>query len=521
MLSKHLPLPKVTEATFRIRDITIHAGTAGKQITLATETTSLSPEYWRVELSYIDYGDYKDRIQVLVSFFSSGPQFKGSNDPLMPRDIDLSLYRSMHLVPLTDVTKAVSVRVAPSVLVAGKCVAGYILQESVRTSRKALTSSFDIVFSTEDTMARTPYNSPVPPIPPSPPVKNQEILPFLLKDPHSVDVCFVFPNESKYSGYGLWAHRLVLRQNKVFAKMVDDAVRQAADTASKVQTAPVSPTATNSTDSGTTASTWNQPHAAYDDRSTGELSIQDDDRSSTSSFVDADNQDGSANETEAIAPTVKAAATTVTGAESSAAPAGLTTLAPTPTSSPTPATVTSDKKREASTLTLVIEKHSLATFCSLLRFVYTGQIDYSNRFSDFVLSVSNTPTPNLHSSSSPSFQSRDSPSTRWTSLPDENNVWTTSKEEHLMLCAHEYGVDDLAASCQVRMEFLMTEANIGHYLFDIVPVYPKIKAHTIEYVIRNKVMLFAPGKDLFERYRGYPQCHSVMMEIFQLMALSK
>ncbi|KAF9913249.1 hypothetical protein EC991_000011 [Linnemannia zychae] len=148
-------------------------------------------------------------------------------------------------------------------------------------------------------------------------------------------------------------------------------------------------------------------------------------------------------------------------------------------------------------------------------------VDNSNRFSDFVFSVSNAPASILGPIPPPLSQSRDSTSIRWTILPDENDVWTIAKEEDLMLCAHEFGIDDLAASCQSKLEKLISEANIGHILFDIVPVYPKIKDHAMEYVVMKKAELFAPGKDMFEKFRGYTQCHSVMMEIFQLMALSK
>ena len=41
----------------------------------------------------------------------------------------------------------------------------------------------------------------------------------------------------------------------------------------------------------------------------------------------------------------------------------------------------------------------------------------------------------------------------------------------------------------------------------------------MQYVIRNKEVLFAPGKDVFARFRTYQQYHSVMVGIFQLMAV--
>ncbi|KAG0278164.1 hypothetical protein BGZ95_004554 [Linnemannia exigua] len=413
MSSKHLllSLPKVTEVTFRIRDLTI---TNGDRLTLATDTPPASSACWLIVLiAYVNNaldGILKDSIKVLVSF--QGGQRTSPYDCLMPRDtIDVSLYRSMHLVPVADATKTLSFPVGPSGLSSGKSVEGCISQESLRTS----------------------------------------------------------PN-----------------RNKAFAKMVDDAVRQATAVATTATTGTTAPTAT----------------AAARRRT---------------SIVQ---RTGTRVNVEPVVPVEFAPRITYTPRTTYT---HLATLNPLTilTPLPTPATDTEDTKNRSSTLTLVIEKHSLATFCTLLRFVYTGQIDYSNRYSDFVLSVHNIPISTNTSSPSPFLQSRDSSSIRWTQLPDEKLVWTVAKEEHLMLCAREFGIDDLAAGCQARMELLMSEANIGHILFDVVPVYPEIKVHAMAYVIRNKEKLFASGKDLFAQFRAHPQCHSVMMEIFQLMASSE
>lgn len=71
---------------------------------------------------------------------------------------------------------------------------------------------FDIVFSTAKDIARTVT---------SPPPKSREILPLLLKDPNTVDVCFTFSSDKAHPHIGLWAHRVVLSRFKIFAQLFE------------------------------------------------------------------------------------------------------------------------------------------------------------------------------------------------------------------------------------------------------------------------------------------------------------
>ncbi|KAF9148816.1 hypothetical protein BG015_009440 [Linnemannia schmuckeri] len=548
MLVKYYPLPKVTEVTFRIRDAII---TAEKSMILSTDRTRDTP-FWCIELLY---ERATSKIQVLVCYPRG--QRRNMYDLSVPADINLSLYKSMHLVPIGDATRAVAFDVPASALVDGKAIKGSIAQAAVKTSPTAQTSSFDVVFTTETTMARTPYN------PPPPPIKNHDILPLFLKDPHSVDVCFLFPNDKVYPNYGLWAHRLVLSRNKVFTGIIDGDVRQgqadhpavmaAADhdaMAAAVNDDLKASTMEESTRSATLAKHQQLLQEAAKKKeqvktTSEQISIQDeDDSSSTSSFVDIDHHDNIddfisdsghdrskrqkkhrkiGDSVDKAAPRSRAGSRTGLGT----AVAHVDIVSHT-----TPDTSTRTKKE--TTLNMVIEKFSLETFCALLRFIYTGNTSSTIQLSQFVLSV-NAPSesvkPNNKSISSASSSartqhlSRDStlihwltPSSACDNDKDKEDTRTILKDEHLMLAAHEYGIRDLAAACQERIESLMTEDDIGHILFDIVPQYPMIKYRPMQYVIRNKELLFAPGKDMFARFTTYPQCHSVMMEIFQLMA---
>ncbi|KAG0280793.1 hypothetical protein BGZ96_001422 [Linnemannia gamsii] len=73
---------------------------------------------------------------------------------------------------------------------------------------------FDIVLCTVADIPRVPI-LPTPPVP-----KNHDIIPLLLKDVNSVDVCFNFTCDKAYSNVGLWAHRVVLTRYKFFSKLL-------------------------------------------------------------------------------------------------------------------------------------------------------------------------------------------------------------------------------------------------------------------------------------------------------------
>ncbi|KAG0289637.1 hypothetical protein BGZ98_003766 [Dissophora globulifera] len=76
---------------------------------------------------------------------------------------------------------------------------------------------FDIVLTTRTVLSRKPVEPPKPDPTAS---KNREIMQILLKDTHSVDLCFVFNSDKSYSNVGLWAHRSILSRYKPLADLI-------------------------------------------------------------------------------------------------------------------------------------------------------------------------------------------------------------------------------------------------------------------------------------------------------------
>ncbi|KAF9132066.1 hypothetical protein BGW39_000861 [Mortierella sp. 14UC] len=122
---------------------------------------------------------------------------------------DLTPYIMMHIVPHSS---ASSICATP--LNSNNLAQGHIAQCLISIDKVADDEMyrFDIVFSTAKDIARKQA---------SPPFKSREIIPLLLKDANTVDVCFTFTSDKAYSNIGLWAHRVVLSRFKVFAQLFE------------------------------------------------------------------------------------------------------------------------------------------------------------------------------------------------------------------------------------------------------------------------------------------------------------
>ncbi|KAK3806297.1 MAG: hypothetical protein J3Q66DRAFT_392930, partial [Benniella sp.] len=132
----------------------------------------------------------------------------------------------------------------------------------------------------------------------------REILLSLLKDVHSVDVCFVFTSDQSYPKVGLWAHRTILSRHKVFEELILKATKALETTKESTKVA--------SPERGQDAGDPREPTGKEEEETSGEPSI----------------------------------------------------------------------------LTIPIDKFSLATMCSILYYIYSGQVQLSITPSQFAISKS-------------------------------------------------------------------------------------------------------------------------------------
>ncbi|KAF9299278.1 hypothetical protein BGZ88_011493 [Linnemannia elongata] len=474
------------------------------------------------------------KIEVELSW-RNGQAFSTTKKPSSETDLDVRQYKSMSFIPKKDPCQLVTFPIAEDALLDGKAIKGTI--DLVKVSTDTHTFDFHIVLSTAPTVARTP-------LPPQ--LRNYDIMPRFLKDPHSVDICFVFPNDRNAAGVGLWAHRVVLNQSKVFAKMIDDAVQKAAIDAATAASSSQQKAVSDSAVKVTTAAGARQENVDEGEM-TRTLSNREDETGSVTSFTDigsqADDSAGDLSFSESETPDLselkcelgavegRATATTVK-TETNDKEVSTTEEKEKPADATTEATAItemkeSDKKTASGagprTLTFVVDQVSSVVFLALLQYIYTGEINLAPSADRFVFS--NTKPGNTDSTDSTdrtaanAASQQDRETAQWTA----NNTESFGKAptyEDLMLAAGLYGIDDLATFCQQKVEMSLNYYNVSRILFEVAPRYPRIKAPALAYMVKSRDVMFAKGADPFKNYRNHPDCYSLMLEVVQLLAAS-
>lgn len=470
-------------------------------------------------------------IEVELSWHN-GKIFSKEKTTSSETDLDIRQYQSMSFIPKKDPCQLVTFPITENALLDGKVIKGTIDLDKVSTETHAF--EFQIVLSTAPSVAR-------PPLPPQP--KNHDILPRFLKDPHSVDICFVFPNDRNAADVGLWAHRIVLSQSKVFAKMIDDAVQKAAtDAAAVTSSFSQQKVVSDAVASSTTAAGIRQENVD-EGKMTRTLSNHEDETGSVTSFTDIGSQaDDSAgdlsfwesgtpdlSELECELGAVEGGATSTTvktetnhkqesaTAEKEESANAITEAAATTetTKSNKPAAGTGPR-----TLTFVVDQVSSVVFLALLQYIYTGEINLTpsaDRFTFSSTKPNNTDSIDRTVTNAASQQDRET--AQWFSY----KLSCTGKApmyEDLMLAADLYGIDDLATFCQQKVELSLNSDNVSRILFDVAPRYPRIKAPALAYMVKSRATMFTKDVDPFKDYKNHPDCYSLMLEVVQLLAAS-
>ncbi|KAF9124878.1 hypothetical protein BGW39_007837 [Mortierella sp. 14UC] len=477
------------------------------------------------------------QIEVEVSWHN-GQIFSKDRTTSSTTDLDIRQYSSMTFIPKKDPRNYVTFPIAENALLDGKPIKASI--ELNKVSTDAYAYEFDIVLSTASSVARTPQALPS---------KNHDILPQFLKDPHSVDVCFLFPNDHKAADVGVWAHRVVLSQSKVFAKMIDDAIQKAtaaSDAADFQQAASDGRKATAA--GGAQQEKVKQEHKEDEGNMRSFFAVHEDETGSVTSFTDIESQaDDSAGElsfSEPVTPDLSklgcelgAVEATIKTEDDSNDDLGSPTAtkqarqADTTIKTKSTDTATSEKTTTSAagsgprTLSFVVDQVSAVTFLALLQYIYTGEINLNPDTQHFTFSSINYSgtRPNTDNSDS-QHQQQDRETAQWvpfTGLTYTSRLTDHLKYESLMLAADLYGIDDLATFCQQKVEQSMGPFTVCRILFEVAPRYPAIKAAALEYMINYRTSIFTKDHDPFKNYRSHPNCYDLMLEVVQLLANSK
>ncbi|KAG0326396.1 hypothetical protein BGZ99_009636 [Dissophora globulifera] len=278
---------------------------------------------------------------------------------------------------------------------------------------------------------------PVEPPKPDPTAsKNREAMQVLLKDTHSVDLCFTFSSDKSYSNAGLWAHRSILSRYKPLADLIQKSTSSAlryGQTRSK-------------------ASSVGDNHISYADLcSAGEhdSSTQTDDIQERASG-------------------------------------------------------------DSSVLTIVVEKFSLATFCVLLRFVYTGEINLSA-------------DTNMHAISSTesslvlkTIAGKTREYIRWNPL-DVDSPWKFKDVTwgELLLAASFYGVTELQTQCEDALITGLDATNAVEVLFSIGCNFDKVKNAAMDFIVDKMASMVLGDKEPFASYKDHPDAFGFLVELMR------
>ncbi|KAF9150841.1 hypothetical protein BG015_007335 [Linnemannia schmuckeri] len=345
---------------------------------------------------------------------------------------DYTYYNSMLVFPRGEYDRGERVSKTSTMFMNGGAQKGTFEAEKVIRDGKY---DFEIVFCSGDDLFRKPA-------PPNPLVsKILDIIPLLLKDANSVDVCFTFTCDKVYSNVGLWAHSIVLARHKAFAKLL-----QHQDELKSI--------VANDNDSKT-------------------VKVESDTESTCTVAVDG---------------------------------------GPSPSSS-----IAMDGARS---LIVKVDKFSLATFCALLYYIYTGKVHLAIDTDCFAISsgegslVWRDPTTG---------KMRES--VRWHPT-DQSSPWKLKDVtwNELLEAADHYGISDLRADCLGKVVNGMNQSNVVGTLFSKSVSRTEVRQVAMEYIVKHWGSIFQKGKDggmdPFAAYRDHPECHEVLIELMQMKAKS-
>ncbi|KAI8602287.1 hypothetical protein EDD21DRAFT_372269 [Dissophora ornata] len=164
----------------------------------------------------------------------------------------------------------------------------------------------------------------------------------------------------------------------------------------------------------------------------------------------------------------------------------------------------------ASIIIVPVEKFSLATFCVMLRYIYTGEIDLS---ADTALHAISTTESTLVLQN---ITSRSREFVRWNPL-DMDSPWKFKDVtwEELLLASHAYGVTDLQACCEEAVISAVNASNAVKRLFDLGPYFEAVRESTLVFIVKNMDAMLDSSEGPFAPYKNHPDFYEYAIELMR------
>lgn len=168
----------------------------------------------------------------------------------------------------------------------------------------------------------------------------------------------------------------------------------------------------------------------------------------------------------------------------------------------------SDKNIDVGPLTLIVDKVSFTTFCALLMFIYTGEIERNIDPTRFAISQIEPPTKTAGT------HDNTVDVTRWHPL-NLNSPWDLKPVswDNLLFAADLYKIEELRILCQKHLIETISANNAVENLINVGPKFPEIKEATVDYISKNMKTMFVSGEDPFAPYVHHPKCHELLVEV--------
>ena len=165
---------------------------------------------------------------------------------------------------------------------------------------------------------------------------------------------------------------------------------------------------------------------------------------------------------------------------------------------------------EPSILTIPIDKFSLATMCSVLYYIYSGEVQLSNFPNLFAISKAESSLALYNS------QGRTRESVRWNRLSTDTD-WKLKDVTWIELgfAAEFFELGELETLCEKEVDKMLNESNAIDILFNVGCQSEKVKKQAMNFIVGHMESLFAGKNNPFEHFRDHPGCHDMLVEVIQ------
>ncbi|KFH72924.1 hypothetical protein MVEG_00149 [Podila verticillata NRRL 6337] len=165
-----------------------------------------------------------------------------------------------------------------------------------------------------------------------------------------------------------------------------------------------------------------------------------------------------------------------------------------------------------------VSEYSLESYCSLVRFLYTGVIDLEVNLEDFSIGCPPVKPFNASCKKRPVVEGLFSPAVGTSCIKDMSGVKRRTDWRELFQVADCYDVRKLREYCKSKILASITTENALETLFQFAFQYKDMKDVLLQHVAghMDKMFVEAKGEDPFAGYKDHPERHSLLIQVLQL-----